>query len=436
MRSAIANEKMAAFNPRNGGRPASLSVLMAVAAMATLLSSLAFAQSETVFGAGSKNRGGCLSLRAEPGTTDPPTSSSITGDPSKDAIIRQKIEMHQKMLERSFKIGFTLQYDANQNQAWSDSDNRLIVLGVPLLRSVYKGAAGRSADAGEAADAAVLFILAHEVAHQVQYRVIRDPEYDNPHVMWLELEADGLAAGWLMYNSFWDPQRLNNVLATIYSIGDTGFTDLDHHGMPPQRALYGWWGMEYVRRGIGDPGYEITPIGFHERYFKKHTPFSYAVVGATAVLHGVAAVPKAIATAPVWAYGGVRGLIFSESEPTSVPPKSRRVDFGDTLKVLDSLTEKASVKGFAYTADVGAQIDDLLGFKPDAGKASLLYVHGANNLARSDPKWNESYRNLIGARKTLDQYKGQQVEEPARQEVVGHFTSAKSLLSRVGEGNK
>jgi hypothetical protein len=97
-------------------------------------------------------------------------------------------------------------------------------------------------------DVASDFIHAHEVAHQVQYKLgVFDGQVPAPEATRrTELMADGLGAYHVAHvrGTTFQTKRLIDTIATVFNVGDCAFEDVNHHGTPEQRAAAGSWGVD------------------------------------------------------------------------------------------------------------------------------------------------------------------------------------------------
>ena len=106
---------------------------------------------------------------------------------------------------------------------------------VSVGRALLRNALYRSADD----DLAALTICAHEFAHiaQYRYRCVERLQRGERTKRRLELHADFLAGFYLGRRRFdYRPAQLRNVVQTFMQLGDTNFTEVEHHGTPLERA--------------------------------------------------------------------------------------------------------------------------------------------------------------------------------------------------------
>jgi hypothetical protein len=92
-------------------------------------------------------------------------------------------------------------------------------------------------ESGVEAAVAVLGILAHEWAHQVQFNHAQQWNETAVITRFTELEADFFAGYYLTHKrgGTYNWKRVAEFLQLFYNIGDCGFEDLSHHGTPNQR---------------------------------------------------------------------------------------------------------------------------------------------------------------------------------------------------------
>lgn len=95
---------------------------------------------------------------------------------------------------------------------------------------------------------APVMILAHEYAHQVQFRISGVPSVNENTARAVELESDGFAGYYLRrgYNASWEDAA--PAFNFAYGIGDYNYNNPGHHGTPAQRrsaCRLGWYLAKY-----------------------------------------------------------------------------------------------------------------------------------------------------------------------------------------------
>ena len=125
--------------------------------------------------------------------------------------------------------------------------DKLIVIGDGLVKMI--------AETGVAADIVWSGVLAHEWAHQVQFKNYRNwyPEgaATDPAAAtrYTELEADFMAAYYLTHKrgATYNWKRVKQFFTLFFQIGDCGFTSSGHHGTPAQRLSAATLGYELAQ---------------------------------------------------------------------------------------------------------------------------------------------------------------------------------------------
>lgn len=128
---------------------------------------------------------------------------------------------------------------------FATSYDQLIVIGDGLVQLV--------AESGVEADIVWTGILAHEWAHQIQFKnydvwypnggAASDPSEDTRYT---ELEADFLAAYYMTHKrgATYNSKRVEQFFNLFFQIGDCGFASSGHHGTPAQRMAAAQLGFE------------------------------------------------------------------------------------------------------------------------------------------------------------------------------------------------
>ena len=100
-------------------------------------------------------------------------------------------------------------------------------------------------------DVAPDFILAHEMAHQVQYELGIFSDDTPEGTRRTELMADGWAAYETAHarGATFRTKRLLDAVATPFNSGDCAFDDPNHHGTPDQRRRSASWGIDLANVG-------------------------------------------------------------------------------------------------------------------------------------------------------------------------------------------
>ncbi len=110
------------------------------------------------------------------------------------------------------------------------SDKRHIVVGTRMLERIAKGVYGGQEDS------ALLFILAHEFGHHIQYSMAQT--YSDPTAKISELQADCLAGYILGSNekTAFKEAVYQSVKDTPGKLGDFALLNPQHHGTPAERG--------------------------------------------------------------------------------------------------------------------------------------------------------------------------------------------------------
>jgi hypothetical protein len=137
----------------------------------------------------------------------------------------------------------------NAGSEWDGATGKgRIILGWGLVSQLYNFGHGMypqnaSTLARLGGTVAVLCLVAHELAHQYQFRVIADERY-RTETKNMELEADALASAILVAMGYAD--QLSLCRRVFYMIGGVEFARPDHHGFPNERQRYSEWGQGYA----------------------------------------------------------------------------------------------------------------------------------------------------------------------------------------------
>jgi predicted metalloprotease len=127
-----------------------------------------------------------------------------------------------------------------------------IVIGEPFAWDVYEGrlSSWPSGDTpgGRLGDMAVAYVVAHEMAHNIQHEIgLFDGRSATKN---LELHADCLAGAWAgdaNRRGILDDGDLDEARVTAWLVGDYAFDNPGHHGTPEQRAEAFLDGYESLR---------------------------------------------------------------------------------------------------------------------------------------------------------------------------------------------
>jgi len=127
------------------------------------------------------------------------------------------------------------------------------------------------AETGISEDIVWTGILAHEWAHQVQFKNYED-WYPNgaaqdpaESTRYTELEADFLAAYYMTHKrgATYNWKRVEGFYELFFQIGDCGFANSGHHGTPSQRLAAAQLGFE-IARSAQKQGHILTQDEAHE----------------------------------------------------------------------------------------------------------------------------------------------------------------------------
>lgn len=147
-----------------------------------------------------------------------------SGSPALDRALNAELAFAQTAM-RVRPIGWFLD-DRGSPNAYADGARNRIMLGIELLERELRRARGELFS--------VSAIITHEVAHILQYQREGRNRGRYPTKTW-ELQADYLA-GWLMSGrgnfAYTD---VRPALRTFYELGDTNFTNSNHHGTSEER---------------------------------------------------------------------------------------------------------------------------------------------------------------------------------------------------------
>ncbi len=94
-------------------------------------------------------------------------------------------------------------------------------------------------------------IMAHEFAHILQFKKIRNGEHERPRTRNMELHADFLAGWYLSHRHKFKTTEFDPARNAFEEMGDTDYTSIDHHGTPQER-LKAITGGYYSDIGEGD----------------------------------------------------------------------------------------------------------------------------------------------------------------------------------------
>lgn len=120
----------------------------------------------------------------------------------------------------------------------------VILLGIRLTQNVIRNYGNSLPLAG---------VLAHEWGHQAQFR-FNWMDSSQPTARNTELEADAFSGYYMGLGKGWAGSKLEDFLGLLESLGDTNFTDRNHHGTPQERRTAGTLGLqtayEAINRGV------------------------------------------------------------------------------------------------------------------------------------------------------------------------------------------
>lgn len=94
----------------------------------------------------------------------------------------------------------------------------------------------------------VTVVLAHEWAHQIQFR----HGYFQPKVptRTTELEADLIAGFYVAWTRSLSSSDLVQVLDVLHALGDEHYNNASHHGTPPERKFMELWGYAMAKNAL------------------------------------------------------------------------------------------------------------------------------------------------------------------------------------------
>ena len=131
----------------------------------------------------------------------------------------------------------------------------IILFGVQLTRQVVMSTNSTLPLAG---------ILAHEWAHQVQFRFNWfDPQA--PTVRDSELEADAFSGFYMYLAKGWAGPQMHTYFDTLFSLGYYNFHDKGHHGTPNMRIAAGALGMA-VGQMAAKSNRRYTYVELHDEF--------------------------------------------------------------------------------------------------------------------------------------------------------------------------
>lgn len=186
--------------------------------------------------------------------------SSTLGDPIVDQQGLQELAIQAQFW--GFQVGFSPFFDCSGANAYSHP-NGFILFGVALTQQTILSSGSTLPLAG---------ILAHEWAHQVQFR----NGYMNPNASTVrdtELEADAFSGVYMRIAKTWAGAQMSTYFATLARLGDFNFSQRSHHGTPNMRVAAGAIGMM-----AGDVILSGTP----RTYADLHAEFQSAIVDIVA----------------------------------------------------------------------------------------------------------------------------------------------------------
>lgn len=105
-------------------------------------------------------------------------------------------------------------------------------------------------------DYAVDGILAHEWAHQIQFKY----GWMNQGTLLSELEADAFAGFYIVAAKQWNTNMVNGFVNSVYYSGDYNFNSSSHHGTPSQRAAAAAIGIDYGLKFLNGTNYTYAQL--------------------------------------------------------------------------------------------------------------------------------------------------------------------------------
>jgi hypothetical protein len=177
------------------------------------------------------------------------------GDPNFDQRFIQEVQIHQKFWGLPTSVYVFDECDVNHANALSMPE-QYILFGYWIVVKTINSVQSEIPVAG---------ILAHEWAHQAQFRFNwMNPQA--PTVRNTELEADAFAGYYMAIAKNWAGSELDKFVQALYGIGDYSFNNKDHHGTPNERAYAGSLGLQV--------GYQTLSSGKPLSYTDLHNIFS------------------------------------------------------------------------------------------------------------------------------------------------------------------